>query len=370
VHDHRLVVNTDLRQAGYPEERLTPVYRRIHDSLIALPGVSAVALSVYSPMGSNYWGALVQIPGRGPAGPGDERDSAAWNRATPGYFGVIGEQIISGRDITEADSEKSRRVAVVNAAFARHFFGTEDPIGRHFGQFPYSNTQYEIVGVVRDARFSSYPPLDKPVGPFFVLPEAQHDYFHRPDGTDGQQHGSHFMRDIVLELKPGASPPVRQIRQALASVDPNLPILAIRTMKEQVDGQFIQQRLLARLSSLFGVLSLLLASIGLYGVMAYNVGRRTGEIGVRMAVGAARDAIVGLVLRGALLLTLLGLLIGLPLALAAGRFLGSQLYGFSPYDPAVLSIAVIALALSASAAALIPAIRAGAISPTDALRTE
>ena len=370
MQDRRMVVNTDPREAGYTEKQLTPIYRRIHDSLITVPGVSAVALSIYSPMGSNYWGALIRIPGRAPAGPGDERDAAAWNRATAGYFDVIGERIIRGRGITEQDTETSRRVAVVNEAFARNFFGTEDPVGRHFGQFPYADSQYEIVGVARDARFSSYPPLDKPVGPFFVLPESQHDYFHSPGGKDVEQYGSHFMRDIVLELRPGVSPPVGQIRQALASVDPNLPVLAIRTMREQVSGQFIQQRLIARLSSLFGILSLLLASIGLYGVIAYNVSRRTGEIGVRMAVGAAGSAIVGLVLRGALFLTLFGLLIGLPVALAAGRFLGSQLYGLSPYDPAVLSAAVIALALSALAAALIPAVRAGTTSPMDALRAE
>jgi predicted permease len=374
AQDGRLVVNADPRQAGYTEKGLTPLYRRIHDSLMTVPGVSAVALSIYSPMGNNFWGALVRVPGRAPAGPGDERDAAAWNRATAEYFDVIGEQIIRGRGITEQDTETSTRVAVVNEAFARTFFGIQNPVGRHFGQFPYPDTQYEIVGVARDARFSLYPPLDKPVGPFFVLPETQHDYFHTPGGKDVEQYGSHFMRDIVIELRPGVSLPLAQInariRQTMAAVDPNVPVLAIRTMKEQVRGQFIQQRLIARLSSLFGILSLLLASIGLYGVIAHNVSRRTGEIGVRMAVGAARGAIVGLVLRGALLLTLFGLLIGLPLALAVGRFLGSQLYGLSPYDPAVLSAAVIALALSALAAALIPAARAATTSPMEALRAE
>lgn len=373
--DRRLVVNFDSQQAGYAPEKYPLLYRRIHDSLMTVPGVSRVALSVYSPMGNNYWGALVRVPGRAPAGPGeDDKDAAAWNRATAGYFDVIGEQIMRGRGITEQDTETSRRVAVVNEAFARNFFGNEDAVGRHFGQFPFSESQYEIVGVARDARFSPFG-LDKPVFPFFVLPEVQYDYFRLPNGKDVKvEDGSHNLKDIVVELRPGASPPIArinaQIRQAMAAVDPNLPVLAIRAMKEQVNGQFIQQRLIARLSSLFGILSLVLASIGLYGVIAYSVSRRTGEIGVRMAVGAAWGAIVGLVLRGALLPTLFGLLIGLPLALAAGRFLGSQLYGLSPYDPAVLSAAVIALAVSALAAALIPAIRAGTTSPMDALRAE
>ncbi len=373
TQDRRLVVNTDPRQAGYAAERLTPLYNRIHDSLMTVPGISSVALSVFSPMGNNYWGALVRVPGRPPAGPGDERDAAAWNRVTAGYFGVIGEQITRGRGITEQDSETSRRVAVVNETFARTFFANEDPVGRHFGQFPLPDSQYEIVGVARDARFSSFA-LEKPVSPFFVLPASQHDYIHVQGKDLETEPSSHFLRDIVIELRPGISPPPAQInaqiRQAMASVDPDLPVLEIRTMKEQVSAVFVQQRLIARLSALFALLSLVLASIGVYGVISYNVTRRTSEIGVRIAVGAAAGNIVALVLSGALSLTLFGIVIGFPLALAAGRFLGHQLYGLNPYDPAVFTSAVITLALSALVAALIPALRAGAASPIEALRTE
>lgn len=154
------------------------------------------------------------------------------------------------------------------------------------------------------------------------------------------------------------------------SVDPNMPIIWVRTLKEQVAGQFTQQRLIARLTSFFGVLSLVLASIGLYGVTAYNAGRRVGEIGVRMALGADRGHVVRLVLGGAFGLILLGLLIGLPLTFAAGRFLGSQLYGMSPYNPVVTLAAVATLGLSALVASLIPALRASSISPVEALRAE
>jgi ABC-type antimicrobial peptide transport system permease subunit len=153
-------------------------------------------------------------------------------------------------------------------------------------------------------------------------------------------------------------------------VDPNLPIISIHSLKEQVEGQFRQQRLIARLTSFFGILSLLLASIGLYGVTAYNAGRRTNEIGVRMALGARRGQVVALILRGALGLVVVGLVVGLPLALAAGRFLGSQLYGMNPYDPWVILVAVLTLGFSALVASLIPAIRASWISPLEALRTE
>lgn len=365
AQDRRLVVTADPRQAGYQPDQLTPLYRRIEGSLSAIPAVSAVALCTYSPMGNNNYSTFITVDGHPSLG--GERNTASWHRATPGYFDVIGDPIIRGRGITEQDTAVSPRVAVINEAFARRFFGNEDPVGRRFGQYTFPG-QYEIVGVARDIRYFPHH-LDKPVDPFFVLPEAQHDYF--PGSPHEELTGSsHFLRNIVLELRPGATPPIAQIRQALASVDPNMPVLSIRTLKEQVASQFTQQRLIARLTSLFGVLSLILVSIGIYGVIAYNAGRRTGEIGVRMAVGAGRGEIVLLMLNGALTLIAVGLLAGLPLALAAGRFLGHQLYGTSPYDPAVLSIAALVLALSALAASLIPSFRASRISPLEALRAE
>ena len=161
-----------------------------------------------------------------------------------------------------------------------------------------------------------------------------------------------------------------QVREALARVDPNLPIISIGTLRDQVAGQFRQQRLMARLTIFFGVLSLLLASIGLYGVTAYNAGCRSNEIGVRLALGATRVQAAALVLRGAFALVVMGLAIGLPATLAVGRFLGSQLYGLNPYDPAVILAAVLTLGFSALVASFVPAIRASLISPSQALRGE
>jgi ABC-type antimicrobial peptide transport system permease subunit len=181
---------------------------------------------------------------------------------------------------------------------------------------------------------------------------------------------SHFLHDIVIVTRPGTNLPASDVLRAIASVDPNMPVNFIRTLREQVAGQFSQQRLIARLTSFFGLLSVLLASIGLYGLTAYNAGRRTNEIGVRMALGAGRSQVVTLVLRGALRLVVVGLITGLPLTLAAGRFLGNQLYGMSPYDPVVTVAAVAALGFSAAVASLIPAFRASLISPMEALRTE
>jgi predicted permease len=367
AQDRRLVVYADPRQAGYRPEQLSPLYARIHDSLAAIPGVSAVALCIYSPMGNNNYGAGVVVDGHAPPGPRDD-NGASWDRVTPGYFDVIGNPILRGRGISEQDTANAQHVAVINEAFARKFFRNEDPIGKHFGQFGIgSERQYEIVGISRDARYFSSG-LDKPAGAFFVLPEAQHDIF--PGAAYEVSPGSHVLRNIAIELKPGAGPPLAQIRQTMASVDPDIPILSIRTMKEQVAAQFTQQRLIARLTSLFGILSLILASIGLYGVTAYNAERRVSEIGVRMALGADSGHIVRLILRGAFALTLFGLLIGLPLTFAAGRFLGNQLYGMNPYNPAVTLAALVTLGLCAFAASLIPAFRASLSSPSDALRVE
>jgi predicted permease len=287
---------------------------------------------------------------------------SSWNRVSAEYFEAIGTPILKGRGITAQDTATSRKVVVVSETFARRFFGDEDPIGKRFGPSLQASREYEIIGVARDARYFTHD-LDQPSGPLFFLPEAQADYAKI-------NLGSLFLRDIVIVTTPGADVPIASIRQAMASVNPDLPITTIRSLREQVSNRFTQQRLIARLTSFFGVLSLLLASIGLYGVTAYNAGRRTNEIGVRLALGASRGHVVRLVLRNASALILFGLLLGLPLTLAVGRLLGNQLYGTSPYNPAVIGVAIVVLACSALLASIIPACRASMISPLDALRTE
>jgi len=375
--DGRTVVKIEPRLAGYGPEQLTPLYNRIHDSLANIPAVSSVALCNYSPLSGGGWGAGVFVDGHPAPGPHDT-NFTAWDRVTAGYLDAIGTPIIKGRGITEQDTASSRHVAVINQAFVRRFFGNVDPIGKHFGQHDTgSEREYEIVGVAKDARYLTFQ-LDKPIPPFFFLPEVQHDFSpnaaHNPAGVYAKMQdfnpGSHFMHDIVILTQPGAGLPIAQVRQTMASIDPNLPILAIHTLKEQVAFSFTQQRLIARLTSFFGILSLVLASIGMYGVTAYNAGRRTSEIGVRVALGADRSDVFALILRGALTLIFIGLLLGIPLALAAGRFLGHQLYGINQYNPFVIAISILALACSASIAALIPAFRASSISPLDALRMD
>lgn len=366
--DQRIVVKINPMLAGYQLNQLTPLYRRIDETLSSIPGVSAVALCTYSPLSGNAWGGGVLVEGNKTPEPGDDTFTF-WDRVTAGYFGVIGNPILKGRGISEQDTATSRHVAVINEAFARKFFKHQNPIGMHFGRGGIGfERQYEIVGIAKDARYLSFE-LGKPVAPFFFLPEGQHD-LQAKAGSGEVSPGSHFLPDIVMVTEPGVSLSDVQIREAMASVDPNLPVIWVHSLKEQVTSVFRQQRLIARLTSFFGLLSLVLSCIGLYGLTAYNAGRRTNEIGVRMALGADRVNVIALVLRGALALIFFGLLIGLPLAFAAGKFLGNQLYGTNPYNPVVMFVAIVALTLSALAACLIPAFRASRISPLDALRVE
>ena len=288
---------------------------------------------------------------------------------TPEYFEAIGNRIVKGRPISEQDTATSRHVAVVNEEFARKFFRNADPLGRHFGRTDLrSAREYEVIGVAKDARYLPYD-LDQPVGPFFFVPASQSVVFPNPEDTVNEVR-SQFLHDIVLATNPGVSLSDAELRRAVAAADPKLPVIFVRSLKEQVAGNFAQQRLIARLTSLFGILAVVLASVGLYGVTAYNAGSRTNEIGIRMALGANRGDVVALVLRGAFVLIGLGLVIGVPLALSAGRVLGSQLYGVNPYDPLVIAAAVAALGFSALIASVIPALRASFISPSEALRAE
>jgi ABC-type antimicrobial peptide transport system permease subunit len=224
------------------------------------------------------------------------------------------------------------------------------------------------VGVVRDAKFAGYA-LNKPARPMFYVPLAQTvDYKH--DLIKKIELRSHFISGIMLvtNASPGAIEPL--LTRALAEEDPNLTITSVRTMQQQVDLTFNQERAVASLAGLFGIVALLLAAVGLYGVTAYTVAQRTQEIGIRMALGADRANVVRMVLAGASRRVLVGLVLGVPLAIGAGRLISAQLYGVSSWDPLALGIAAAALAVSAFFAAVIPARRAASISPMKALRTE
>ncbi len=365
--ERRTLVNIDPQLGGYRVGQLETLYRRLHDSFASIPGIASVSMCMYSPQSGSDWEHSIYVDGQPTPGP-NEDNGAGVDRVTPGFLETIGNRIVQGRAIGEQDTANSQHVAVVNQAFVKKFFKHDDPIGKFFGDSdPRATHLYEIVGVANDARIVDDP--GKPIGPFFFLPEAQYTVYPKPEDTQSDSL-THYMHDIVLLMKPGATVSSEQIRQVVASIDPNLPVNSIRSLRDQVASAFTQQRLIARLTSLFAILSVVLAAIGIYGVIAYNASRRTTEIGVRMALGADRLDVVGLILRGAITLIVFGLLSGLPLAFGAAQLLGSQLYGLNPYDPAVIALAILTLSSSALIASLIPALRASLLSPLEALRTE
>jgi ABC-type antimicrobial peptide transport system permease subunit len=286
------------------------------------------------------------------------------------YLQNFGLPVVRGRAFTAADNETTAPVAVVNEAFVKRFFKAgEDPLDQHFGlDFPEYAGTFRIVGVVRDAKFAGWA-LRIPALPMFYVPLAQ--TINYPDALMKRiEQSSHYIGGIMLvtDLSPGALEP--QLTRILADIDPNLTINSIRTMQQQIALSFDQERAVASLASLFGMVALVLAAIGLYGVTAYSVAQRTNEIGIRMALGADRPNVLGLVLRGAFKRVLVGLLLGLPLAVGAGRLIATQLYGVSSWDPVALALAALALATCSFFAAIVPANRAASISPMNALRIE
>jgi ABC-type antimicrobial peptide transport system permease subunit len=287
------------------------------------------------------------------------------------YLQNLSMPILRGRYFTDADNETSAPVAIVNQAFVKRFFKSdEDPIDRHFGlDAPENATTFRIVGVIRDAKFAGWG-LDRPAQPMFYVPLAQNTNYRNGDIMQRVELRSHFIGGIMLvtDIPPGTLEPL--LTKMLADVDSNLTVLSVRTMQQQIERRFDQRRAVASLAGLFGIVALLLAAVGLYGVTAYGVAQRRNEIGIRMALGADRAKVVGLVLRGTSLRVLAGLLLGVPLSIGAGRLISSELYGVVSWDPAALGVATGALAICAFFAAVIPARRAASISPVDALKIE
>jgi putative ABC transport system permease protein len=257
----------------------------------------------------------------------------------------------------------------VNQSFAKRFFKAENPIGRHFGpdKIKYSAT-YEIIGVTNDVRYMTWG-IKEPVRPMFWVPEAQSVQWDDPAYQSGEIW-SHYLYNIVL-WAPGSQPAIEErVRKALASVDPNLVLYAVDPYAKVVSADFQQENMIATLTTLFGALGLVLAAVGLYGVLAYTVERRTGEIGVRIALGADRGRVIAMVLGGAFTQVGFGLALGLPAAIGAGKLMTSQLFGVQPWDPVMLALATLLLGVAALVASVIPAWRAAGVEPMVALRTD
>jgi len=361
----RYLVKINTMLSGHNREQLVPVFTEIEDRLRAVPGVRRATAALYAPMSGFSWRHDIRVVGKPERGPKDDV-SSAWTRVMPGFFETLGNRIVTGRPITDEDNTTARPVAVVNEAFAKRFFGKENAIGQHFG--PASRRKagvYEIVGVASNVRY--FADFGRPVGPLYFVSEAQTAVFDEPS-LQAREVGSHFPYSIVI-WAPGHPPDLEeQITKTLADFE--IPMYDVQSYAEVIHADYGQQNLLASLTWLFGALALVLAAVGLYGVTGYGVEQRTGEIGVRVALGANRGQVVMMVLRGALWPVGIGLAIGIPAAIAVGQLMTSQLFDVKPSDPRVLFVATLLLVMAALVAALIPAHRATTVDPMVALRHE
>jgi macrolide transport system ATP-binding/permease protein len=363
---NRYIAHINPRAAGYKNTEVEPLYQAIVDRFHAIPGVVKVGLATYTPMENNNWGAGVRVQGDP-----DLNKNASWVKGTPEYFDSVGTHVVMGRGFTPSDTLNAPSVAVVNQQFVKTFFGSRNPIGHHFGfddtLHPGTDGAHEIVGVVEDTTYTSiywknhamyFLPLTQPAGnssdPDFHLEKDQ----------------SMYAGAIVIQTSRPIPGFEKIVGDTLATIDPNLTIVKFQTFQQQIDDRFIEERLIARLTSLFGLLALLLAAIGLYGVTAYTVVRRTPEIGIRMALGAARSRVIGAVMRGAMLQVVAGLAIGIPVAMFCVQFVKSQLYEITSVSVPVMAFAIGVLVLAAAIAGWIPAQRAASIDPVKALRVE
>jgi putative ABC transport system permease protein len=366
--DGRSVVYINPMLSNYKQEQLVPLFRELQDRLGAIAGMRSVAAATYAPMSGDQWGHDIRVEGKPEPGPKDDT-SSDWTRVTPGFFDTIGAKMLMGRPITEDDNANTRLVAVINQAFAKKFFGKQNPIGQHFGPYPQKNAgTYEVVGVVRNVRWVGWD-LTDPDRSMFYVPEAQTAHFDQGD-NESYEIWSHYLYNIVI-WAPGQPPNMlAQVKRALADIDPSLVLYDVVPYSKVIHSTYSQQDMVASLTWLFGVVGLVLAAIGLYGVTAYGVEQRTSEIGVRMALGADRRSVIAMVLRGAFWQVGIGLGIGIPAAIGAGYLIASQLFGVRPWNPLLLAGATLLLGLAALVAAVIPACRAASIDPVQALRSQ
>jgi predicted permease len=367
VRDQVVIVGINPALDGYTVDRLDGLYRKLDDRLPRIPGVLSASYALHAPLDEWNWGMRLQFDGQ-PTPTDDQTSSRAWySRVSPHYFDTIGTRLRRGRAIDAHDTTTSARVAVVNEAFVARFVPHDDPIGRRFGSAaPGHGRDFEIVGVVENAK---YRDVRQPEDPMFFLPFTQAVAYDSPV-LRSYQNWSMFVDGIQLRVAGSVSSVRPAIERAMRDVDPNLTILRVRPLDAYVDVQLNSPRLLARLTALYGGVALLLACVGLYGVTAYTVTRRTRDLGVRMALGATRARVISTVCGDALRPIVIGLLVGVPAAIAGGRAIASQLFGVGDAEVMIVAAAVVALGICATAAAIIPARRAGTVDPLVALRAD
>ena len=357
---NRYVVHISPQTAGYSQIRLEALYRTMEDRFHALPGIVKVGIATYTAMEENNWSNGIQVLGQP-----DLKLDASFVKANAEYFDSVGTQVVMGRGIGVQDTSAVPPVAVVNESFAKGFFKDRNPIGQRFGPpGPDSTGDFEIVGVVEDTAYTTVRWKNHRM---YFVPMMQ-----RPANSKQpiENDESLYAGAIVLETERPVSDMEKLTRRTLAGINPNLSIVKFQSFEEQIADRFTEDRMIAQLTMLFGALALLLATIGLYGVTAYTVARRTSEIGIRMALGAERRGVIAMVMRGAIIQIALGLGIGIPIALVCVRFVKAQLYEVSNADARVMMGAIVTLAAAAFVAGVIPARRAASTDPVQALRME
>jgi len=349
--DQIVSMSLALGRSGYTTDQQRSFYEQLSERLRALPGVKSATYTNSMPLEPKPWGkeeGEFEVPGS--HSPPNEKPTALMHPITPQFFSTFGIQLLRGRDFNWQDSVgRVYKVVIVNDRFARYFFGNENPLGKRIST---AGFEFEIVGVVGNARLSS-------------LKEAMSRTVYYPA----------FMvflanQRLCVRARGDAGALIAAIRNEVRRLDPNLPVYDIKTFADQIDESISRERMIALLSSFFGIFALLLAGLGLYGVMAYAVSRRTREIGVRMALGAQPDNVLWLVLRETLLLVAIGIAIGLPVALAATRLTKGLLFGLTANDPLTITLATLAMIAIAAMAGYLPARRATKVDPTVALRQE
>ena len=362
---NRLVARIEPPALAGDPVRLAAVYESMQQRLSEIPGIKNVTYSLYSPMEGNNWSSGIALGDR----PVDlARDNSSWNRVGPNYFETLGTRVLRGRAILRTDTPESAHVAVVNNAFAQRFFPNASPIGVHVGLGPGAHAQdYEIVGVTEDVKYTG---PTQPTRPMIFFPAMQLARFDDSPGDAQVQARSTLVRAVEIELagQPQNLEPL--IRRALADVHPDLALMRLIPMADQISGNFRTNRLLSTLATAYGVLALLLASLGVYSVTSYGVSQRLHEIGVRMALGADRARTVWMVVRTVLIHTAIGLVVGLPLAMLSTSAIAAQLFDVNRRDPFVFATAIGVLVISALLAAALPARRAASVDPARALRAQ